>query len=145
VTGKAKNGSAGVFVVEPHGLTRRGLCVLIERAPDLTLSGAAKDRPEALAGIEDDRRVAVIVVEPLAAPNGEGELIASLLRAAPSAKVMVLSARIESGYVERLLRAGVAGFVSKNEPSERVLDAIREVLAGKLVLAGVSGASSGPS
>jgi DNA-binding NarL/FixJ family response regulator len=134
----------GVFVVEPHGLTRLGLCVLIERAPDLTLTGAAKDRLEALAGLDDDR-AALILVEPLAAPNREGELIAALLRAAPSAKVVALSARVESVYVDRVLRTGVAGFVSKNESSDRVLRAIREVLAGKTVLAGVSGASAGSS
>lgn len=117
-------------------MTRGGLCGLIDRAPDLVLTGKAGTLPAALSGIAASD-VALIVVEPLTAPDDERALIAALSRAAPTARILALSARAESGYVERILEAGASGFVSKNEPNQRVLLAMRDVLAGKTVLAGV--------
>jgi DNA-binding NarL/FixJ family response regulator len=125
-----------VFVVEPHPVTRVGICALIDRVPGLTLAGAAGDLAGALEGIRD-RPVALILVEPLAAPNDERLLILALSREAPSARIMALSARVERGYVARILAAGASGFVSKNEPSEHLLEGIDQVLAGRTVTAGV--------
>jgi DNA-binding NarL/FixJ family response regulator len=137
-------GTAGVFVVEPHPVTLRGLRALVERAPALVYRGAAQVLAQALASL-DGRHVDVIVVEPLAAPNDEEGLIAALSRAAPSARILALSARVEGGYVQRILKAGASGFISKTEASESVLGAIDRVLAGETVIDGVPGSGPGSS
>ena len=49
-------------------------------------------------------------------------------------KILVFSMHDERLYAERCVRAGANGYVMKREPTERLLTAIREVLAGKTSL-----------
>jgi len=136
VTGSRSNGEAKVFVVEPHPITRVGICRLIDQAPGLSVAGQAGRLEEALTGIAEGA-VSLVVVEPLMAPNEEDGLIAALSRAAPGARILALSARLERGYVRRILETGVSGFVAKHESATRVIRAIRQVLGGKTTVAGV--------
>ena len=46
--------------------------------------------------------------------------------------VLVLSMHDEALYAERVLRAGAKGYISKSEASSTLIEAIRQVLAGKL-------------
>jgi len=125
-----------VFVLDPHPVTRRAICALIDRTPDLELEGAAGDLAEAVAGLSVNP-VALVVIEPLAASGHEEELLASLGRAAPGAKLFVLSARAERGFVERLMKSGASGYVYKGESPGATLQAIHRVLEGERIVLGV--------
>jgi DNA-binding NarL/FixJ family response regulator len=48
--------------------------------------------------------------------------------------VLVLSMHDESLYAERALQAGASGYITKHQPTEEVLSAIRRVLAGEIYL-----------
>jgi two-component system invasion response regulator UvrY len=59
------------------------------------------------------------------------EVIARLRIENPAVRVMVLSMHREAMYARRALQAGAAGFISKNAPADRLLEAVRRVAAGQ--------------
>lgn len=118
-----------VFVVDDHPLVREWLATLINGQPDLLVCGEAGDAPRALAAIAETRP-AVAVVD-LSLKTGSGlELVKDLKIHAPAVLVVVLSMHEESLYAERALRAGARGYVMKRETTQKILAALRRVLAG---------------
>jgi DNA-binding NarL/FixJ family response regulator len=130
------NGSAKkyrVMLVDDHPLVRRGLAEVIGREPDLETCGEAADVAEALAEVE--RSNPDIVVIDLTLKTGHGiELLERLKARDPALKTLVSSMHDENLFAERVLRAGARGYVTKQEPPEVLVRAIRQVLRGELYL-----------
>ena len=122
-----------VLLVDDHPLVRRGLAEVIAREPDLEACGEAADVAEALSEVE--RTKPDIVVIDLTLRTGHGiELLEKLKARAPNLKTLVSSMHDETLFAERVLRAGAKGYVTKQEPPEVLLRAIRQVLRGELYL-----------
>jgi DNA-binding NarL/FixJ family response regulator len=62
------------------------------------------------------------------------ELVKNIRASHPKLRILVLSMYDESLYAERVLRAGAAGYIMKQEASEKVLGAMRQVLGGGVYL-----------
>jgi DNA-binding NarL/FixJ family response regulator len=60
------------------------------------------------------------------------ELIKDIRIQHPDVLILVLSMRDEGFYAERCLRAGARGYVTKEEGPEKVVEAVREILAGQI-------------
>ena len=122
-----------IFLVEDHPVMREGYASLLARTPDLEVVGEAADATEALAKLGDARPDLALV--DLALPGTSGlELIRQLRAFHPNLKVLVVSAHSETLYAERALRAGAQGYVMKDEPPMAIVEAARNVLAGRLHL-----------
>jgi len=122
-----------VFIVDDHPLVREWLTNLINQQPDLTVSGEAENAPTALSAIAGGR--ADLVIADLNLANSSGlELIKHLNDLQPNVPVLVLSMHDESLYAERAFRAGARGYVNKRETAQKVVEAIRRVLNGKLFI-----------
>lgn len=122
-----------VLLVDDHPLVRRGLAEVISREPDLEVCGEAGDVAEAVG--EVDRSQPDIAVIDLTLKTGHGiELLERLKARVPNLKTLVSSMHDESLFAERVLRAGAKGYVSKQEPPEVLIRAIRQVLRGELYL-----------
>jgi DNA-binding NarL/FixJ family response regulator len=122
-----------VLLVDGHPLVRERLAELIATQPGLVVCGQAASRAETLALIP---RVApdVAVLE-IALRDCHGlDLIKDIHAFWPHVGILVLSARDEAVFGERVLRAGASGFVSKQESSPTILHALRRVIAGELHL-----------
>jgi DNA-binding NarL/FixJ family response regulator len=120
-----------VLLVDDHPLVRRGLSEIIAREPDLEVCGEAGDVQEAMREVQ--RANPDIVVVDLTLRTGHGiELIEKLKGYNPEIKVLVSSMHDEILFAERVLRAGAMGYVTKQEPPEILLRAIRQVLRGEL-------------
>lgn len=66
-------------------------------------------------------------------PDGDGiDLIKTLRAQDPNLKMLVFSMHDENTYALRTLRAGATGYVKKGESPDRIIEAVRKVLAGKL-------------
>jgi DNA-binding NarL/FixJ family response regulator len=130
------NGSAKkywVLLVDDHPLVRRGLAEVISRESDMETCGEAGDVSEALGEVE--RCKPDIVVVDLTLKTGHGlELLERLKAHAPNLKTLVSSMHDETLFAERVLRAGARGYVTKQEPPEVLVRAIRQVLRGELYL-----------
>lgn len=124
---------ARVMIVDDHPVVRRGLAELIADEADLEVCGEAGDAVEALRLLETARPDVVVVDISLQAGNGI-ELVEQIKLRDERVKTLVSSMHDETLFAERALRAGAMGYINKQEPTERVLDAIREVLNGQVFL-----------
>ena len=118
-----------VLLVDDHPLLIAGLEKLLATQPDLAICGAAANAREVLTLTEKLKPDLVIADLTLPGRNGL-ELIKDLAALYPELPVIILSMHDEMVYAERVLRAGGRGYVMKDAPPERLLEAIRTVLAG---------------
>src|ERR1700691_2268872 len=122
-----------VFVVDDHPLLRQGLALLINREPDLAVSGEAEEAQAALKAIAAKQPDILIADISLNGPDGL-DLLKNLRMLYPNLPVLVLSMHDESIYAERALRARANGYIMKQEATEKVLVAVRRILGGDIYL-----------
>jgi DNA-binding NarL/FixJ family response regulator len=122
-------GRKKILVVDDHPIMRAGLTQLIAEESDLVLCGEAEDIPGALKAIE--KLQPDLAVVDISLKGGSGmDLVKDIHIRWPELKVLVLSMHDEVFYAERVLRAGARGYVTKAEASTKVIEGIRQVLAG---------------
>lgn len=120
-----------IVVVDDHPLVRQGLTDTLNRQPDLHICGEADGLVSALSVVREHNPKLVTVDLGLA--DGTGlELVKEISAAHPNVRMLVLSMQDEALYAERCLRAGAHGFVGKDEPPEKILEAVRTVLDGRV-------------
>ncbi len=120
-----------VFIVDDHSILREGLSHLINSEEDLMVCGEADTVSDSLQAIVDSRPDIVIV--DISLGDGSGiRLIENLMYSHPDVLTLVLSMHDESAYAERCLKAGARGYIMKQEPSIRLIAAIRKVLDGEI-------------
>ena len=123
----------GIFLVEDHPITQAGLAALISRESDLFICGAADSAPSALDQIIKLKPSLVVTDIALKTSNGL-ELMKNLMALCPDVPILVMSMHDENLYAERAIRAGARGYLMKRETAEKVLPAIRSILAGEIYL-----------
>jgi DNA-binding NarL/FixJ family response regulator len=120
-----------ILLVDDHPLVREWLANLIHQQPDLTVCGETENAPTALSAVATVKPD--LVIADINLKNSSGiELIKDLKELHPNIPVLVLSMHDESLYAERVFRAGAHGYVNKRETAQKVVEAIRRVLEGKL-------------
>ena len=135
-----KNKPTRILLVDDHPVVRDGFAEVINREPDLTVCAAAEDRAGALEAIET-RRPGLVVID-LTLKNSSGmELIKDIHSRWPKLLVLVVSMHNENLYAERVLRAGARGYITKQQATRDILQAIRRVLSGGVYLNETTGAA----
>jgi DNA-binding NarL/FixJ family response regulator len=122
-----------VFLIDDHPIVRQGLALFIEREPDLMVCGQAEGATSALQAIPDLMPDFIVLDISLDGPDGL-ELLKTLHARYPNLPVLILSMHDELAYAERALRAGANGYIMKQEATEKVLTAIRQILRGDIYL-----------
>ena len=121
------------MVIDDHAIVLHGLKELINSEPDLEVTMTADTAERALELLRDHQPD--IVVTDISLPGLSGlELIKELARLQPALPTLVLSMHDELVHGERALRAGAKGYLVKQEAPEKVIEAIRKVLAGERYL-----------
>jgi DNA-binding NarL/FixJ family response regulator len=118
-----------VLIADDHEVVRRGVRqILQEYLPDVNL-GEATSGEAALEQVQNHEWDLVIL--DLGLPGKSGlEVLKQLREAYPRLPVLVLSMYPEVQYAVRVLRAGAAGYVTKETASEDLLKAVLKVLHG---------------
>jgi DNA-binding NarL/FixJ family response regulator len=129
----ADNPRSRILIVDDHPLVRSGLRLLIDCEHDLSVCGEAANADEAMRLLENHKPDLLIVDLSLKESSGL-ELIKRIKVRHPDTKMLVSSMFEESLYAERVLNAGALGYVHKQEGMERVIEAIRCVLSGRIWL-----------
>jgi two-component system response regulator NreC len=122
-----------ILLADDHVMMREGLKSLVNAQSDMEVVGEAGDGRDALAkarGLQPDVVVMDISMPGLNGLEATGQLKASGLKA----KVLVLTAYDDSGYLRQLLEAGASGYVLKKAAAEELVKAIRVVAAGGVFL-----------
>jgi DNA-binding NarL/FixJ family response regulator len=125
--------TARVLIVDDHPIVRQGLAQLLEQEEDLTVCGEASSAQSALEAI-DRLEPNIVIVDILLKDINGIELIKMIKSQFGKMPVLVMSMHDESLYAERSLRAGARGYIMKEEATDKMLTAIRKVMAGDIYL-----------
>ncbi len=126
----------GVVIADDQALVRGGFRAMLEAQPDIEVLGEAGDGEEAL-GLARDLRPDVVLMD-VRMPKLDGLEATRRLLADPLAKrarVLMLTTFDRNAYVYEALKAGASGFLLKDAPPERLVDAVRTVAGGEALLA----------
>ncbi len=124
---------ARIVLVDDHPAVREGLADSINRENGLAVCGQADDYPGALRIIESSSPDLAVIDLTLKSSSGL-ELIKEIHLRWPGVLILVVSMHDETLYAERALRAGAQGYITKQEATHKVIQAIRHVLAGGIYL-----------
>ena len=120
-----------VMIVDDHPMMRQGLAQLINNESDLKVCAEADTAGQAL-NLVLSQKLDLILLD-ISLPDKSGlELIKDILTQKPELPVLVVSMHDEMLYAERVLRAGARGYLMKQEGGRKMMEAIRQVLAGKV-------------
>jgi DNA-binding NarL/FixJ family response regulator len=128
---KNKNSAQRILIVDDHPMMRTGLAQLIGNEDDLKVCTEADNAGQALDAVAKQKFELALVDISLPDKNGL-ELIKDIRALKPDLPILVLSMHDEMIYAERVLRAGARGYIMKQEGGQKILAAIRQVLAGKV-------------
>ncbi|QDV68749.1 Oxygen regulatory protein NreC [Rosistilla carotiformis] len=122
-----------VMIVDDHPAMREGLVSRLEREQDFHVCGQAGDVEEGWQVLHACKPDVALVDVSLKRGNGL-ELIKQIKTKRLTTRTLVCSMHEESLYAERALRAGALGYINKQQPTDLIVDAIRQVLGGDLFL-----------
>ncbi len=124
---------ARVLIVDDHPAVREALALRISRHPDLLVCGEAAELAEALQLVSETKPDVAVIDIGLKTGNGL-DLIKRLKARNEPVRMLVWSMYQESLYAERVLQAGALGYITKDQATDKIVDAIRRVLEGKIYL-----------
>lgn len=125
--------SLSVLLVDDHALVRRGFRRMIEDESDLTVVGEASDAQQAIEMATRLEPRVVVLDYGLQETNGAA-VARQILAARPQTAILMLSMHAEPAYVRNSFRAGARGYLLKNALDLELVEAIRQVAAGKRVV-----------
>ena len=119
-----------MLLVDDHAIVRQGVRQLLLNHGVVREVVEAESGTQALASLDGEPFDIVLLDISLPDMNGI-ELLKRVKRRAPSAPVMMFSMYREDQYAVRSLKAGAAGYLSKTVTAAQMIEAIRQVAAGR--------------
>ena len=125
-----KNRSAKrILIADDHAVTRRGIRALLEEETDLQVCGEASNGVDAIT--EVDRLQPDLLILDLSMPRAGGLAVAHRLQSSGSStKVLIFTTHSYRGLQRAIQEAGGDGYVLKQNASEELICAVREILGG---------------
>ena len=119
-----------VLLADDHPVVRSGIRNLLEKASGIKVVGEASDGEEALNMVQDIQPD--ILLLDMEMPKLRGVDVAKQLRATGSpVRILVLSAYDDKQYILELLANGAAGYLTKEEAPETIVEAVLGVARGE--------------
>jgi DNA-binding NarL/FixJ family response regulator len=119
-----------VFIVDDHPVVVEGIRSLLINEGGIYWAGHALTAA-ACSAYFDNNNVDVILMD-INLPDKSGiELCAEIKKKKPLTKVLALSTLNQPSYIHKMMESGASGYILKNSDKEELLDAIRDVSAGK--------------
>lgn len=118
-----------VLLADDHSIVRAGLRRIIEESGDMTVVAEAENGRIALR--EAALHKPDIAVVDISMPDIDGlEVLSRLRETDPGLPVLVLTMHEERQYVVRAIEAGAMGYITKQSAPEKLVCAIRRIIAG---------------
>ncbi len=119
-----------IFIADDHPVVRAGLKQVINETSDLAVVGEASQGGEVIASVMESKPDVVIL--DLSMPGRDGiDILKQLVGLKPELPILILSVYPEEQYGIRVLKAGAAGYMNKNEAPDKLIEAIRRIAAGR--------------
>ena len=119
-----------VLVVDDHAVVRSGIRLLLEAEEDIEVVGEAGTAEEAVRAARLEKPDVVLLDVVMPGKSGI-EATPDIRAAAKSAAVLVLSMQDDPSYVREAFASGASGYVLKEAVDVEVVQAVREVAAGR--------------
>lgn len=118
-----------ILITDDHAVVRQGLKLILADHFNKAVFGEARNATEALARVWKQRWD--VVVLDITMPGRSGlEVLKEIKRSRPKLPVLILSMHPEDQFAVRLLKAGAAGYLTKESAGEELVSAIKKVVAG---------------
>jgi len=124
--------SIRVIVADDQAISRQGLRMILESAPGVEVVGEAVDGLDAVG--QAQRRRPDVVLMDVRMPRMDGLEATRRLRDVDGVEVVVITTFDLDEYVIEALRAGAVGFLVKDSPPERIIDAVHAVARGDALI-----------
>ncbi len=122
-----------VFLLDDHEIVRRGIAEVLETAPDLTIVGEAATAAEALRRIPAVTPDVAILDARL--PDGSGIDVCREIRSSvPATRCLILTSYDDDEALFATVMAGASGYLLKEIRGASLVDAVRQVAAGRSLL-----------
>lgn len=127
-----RNGSPPIRVLsaDDHPLVREGLAAIVNSQPDMVLVSQAANGVEAIQKHREHRPDVTLMDLRLPDLSGIDAMIA-IKAEFPDARVVILTTFEGDAEIQRALREGARGYLLKSAPPNELVEAIRQVHAGK--------------
>ena len=123
----------GILVVDDHSIVCDGLTDLINLEADLVVSAKAGNSAEATKAARK-QRIDLAIVDMLLKDTTGVQVTKKIKAMCPNLIVLIFSMSDELRYIKQAFEAGARGYITKDELSEKIIDAIRQVLDGGIYL-----------
>ena len=121
------------MVVDDHPIVRDGLAELLNHEADLLVSAKVGNPAEAIKAVKKER-IDLAIVDMLL-KNTTGVQVTKKIKAiCPKMIVLIFSMSDELRYIKQAFEVGARGYITKDELSEKIIDAIRQILDGGIYL-----------
>jgi DNA-binding NarL/FixJ family response regulator len=119
-----------VILVDDHEIVRRGLTGLLDITEGIEVVGEGSDGKDALPLVE--RYKPDVILMDLIMPGMNGvEATLAIMSVYPEARILILSSFGDDDYLFPVLEAGASGYILKDIAPDDLVEAIRDVHAGK--------------
>ncbi|ADL56067.1 response regulator [Gallionella capsiferriformans] len=118
------------LIVDDHAIVRQGLKRILDEAPGMVVGGEAVNGVQALKMIRAEKWDIVLLDISMPEKNGI-DALKQIMDENKSVKVLILSMYPEDQYAVRMMKAGASGYMTKETAPEQLVEAIRQVVAGK--------------
>ncbi|MBN6039478.1 response regulator transcription factor [Amycolatopsis sp. 195334CR] len=119
-----------ILLADDHALVRRGLRLILDAEPDLTVVAEAADGAEAIdAAVAGEVDLAILDI---AMPRMTGiQAAREISRRAPEIRILMLSMYDNERYFFEALKAGASGYVLKSVADQDLMEACRAAMRGE--------------
>lgn len=122
-----------ILIADDHDIIREGIKNILRKQPEYTLVGEARDGVEALEKVESLKPD--ILLLDITMPKKTGlEILEQIQRVSHKTKILIISVHKTDAYVMRALKAGVKGYLNKENAADDLLPALRKITAGQVYL-----------
>jgi len=119
-----------VFIADDHAIVREGLKQILAESRDIIVAGEAENGIDAIKLFRKSK--CHVMLLDISMPDRSGiEVLKQVKKEYPEMAVLMLSMHREDQYAIRSLKAGAAGYLTKQSAPRELVDAIRQVAAGQ--------------
>lgn len=119
-----------VLIADDHPMVRKGLSQMVAESEDLESAGEAENYASVSRALRQTPVDVLLLDVEMPGKNGL-DILKALKCSHPKLQVLMFSMYPEEQYAVRALKAGAAGYLTKNTPPQKVLDAIRNAARGR--------------
>ena len=119
-----------VLIADDHAIVRHGLRQIVSETDDIRVQGEAESSAQAIRELRENAFDVVLLDISLPDKNGI-ETLKQVRREWPTVSVLMLTTHAEDEFGVRAIKAGAAGYLTKQSAASQLVTAVRQVASGR--------------